>query len=750
MAFEPRPKQQAVLDYEGGWMGVAAVPGAGKTRTLSALAAKLLTEVPLEPGQEVLIVTLVNAAVGNFSRQIRSFLRREGLIAGYGYRVRTLHGLANDIVRERPALVGLSDNFTIVDQREADEILEGAVTAWLYGNMDDLAVYIEPEELEKRYIREKQMPRLMVNVAGNFIRQAKDWMWMPGDVENALDAFDMPLPLAEMCADIYRRYQQGLRYRGGVDFQDLTRLALKALQEDPDYLARLRWRWQYILEDEAQDSDQLQEQILRALAGDDGNWVRVGDPNQSIYETFTTADPRYLREFLELPQVEARELPNSGRSQQRVMDLANQLIDWSGRHPVAGVRAYEALGEPYVLPTPDGDPQPNPPDNPGGVHLHGEGMPPGEEVKLVVRSVRQWLRDNPDKSAAILVPRNQRGYDVVQSLKAAEVPYVEMLRSTTNTREVAGSIYHVLAYLAAPTDAGKLARVYRVFHRDEKEDEEAAPRIINVARLLRSCPQVETYINPQGDDWLDEVTADEPELREHLADFRRAVRSLQAAATLPVDQLVLTIAQAIFRADVDLAVAYSLSLQLRRDGIAQQQNRLPGESETWGLLNYAERLAEIAKNERKFMGMSEEETGFDADRHRGEVTVATMHGAKGLEWDRVYLMSVNSYGFPSAELGDSFIGEKWFVRDELNLDAEARAQLRALYVGENYTMGAATQAARVEYAAERLRLLYVGITRAREELVMTWNTGRRGDVQEATPMIALRTWWEQERQQVGS
>ncbi|NIP85784.1 MAG: UvrD-helicase domain-containing protein, partial [Planctomycetales bacterium] len=56
--------------------------------------------------------------------------------------------------------------------------------------------------------------------------------------------------------------------------------------------------WPYILEDEAQDSSRLQEEILRKLAGKGGNWVRVGDPNQAIFETFTTADPKYLRDFM--------------------------------------------------------------------------------------------------------------------------------------------------------------------------------------------------------------------------------------------------------------------------------------------------------------------------------------------------------------------------------------------------------------------------------------------------------------------
>ena len=132
--------------------------------------------------------------------------------------------------------------------------------------------------------------------------------------------------------------------------------------------------------------------------------------------------------------------------------------------------------------------------------------------------------------------------------------------------------------------------------------------------------------------------------------------------------------------------------------------------------------------------------------HRGKVVVATMHKAKGLEWDRVYLMSANAYDFPSALQGDSFISEKWFVRDHLNLEAEALAALQTLATdGAFRPLGVATHAARLDYAAERLRLLYVAITRARRELIITTNTGRQtgGDVQPAAPLIALHAWWEQ-------
>jgi DNA helicase-2/ATP-dependent DNA helicase PcrA len=116
-----------------------------------------------------------------------------------------------------------------------------------------------------------------------------------------------------------------------------------------------------------------------------------------------------------------------------------------------------------------------------------------------------------------------------------------------------------------------------------------------------------------------------------------------------------------------------------------------------------------------------------------------------LEWDRVYMMSVNNYDFPSAEPQDTFISEKWFVRGSLNLEAEALAQLKAIASQSPqtaYVEGQATDQARLDYAAERLRLLYVGITRAREELILTWNTGRQGNLNQATPFIALQSFWE--------
>jgi DNA helicase-2/ATP-dependent DNA helicase PcrA len=144
-SFSPRPKQQEVLDYPGGRMGVAAVPGSGKTWTLSRLAAAIVASGELADDQEVLVVTLVNSAVDNFYQRVSAFVEEAGLLPHLNYRVRTLHALAHDIVRERPELVGLSEDFQIVDEREADEIASQASRLWSQSHPEILEGYLSPE-----------------------------------------------------------------------------------------------------------------------------------------------------------------------------------------------------------------------------------------------------------------------------------------------------------------------------------------------------------------------------------------------------------------------------------------------------------------------------------------------------------------------------------------------------------------------------------------------------------------------------
>ena len=725
-------------------MGISAVPGSGKTWTLSLLAADIILSGDLEYDQEVLVVTLVNSAVDNFSRRISGFLEGRGLLPSMGYRVRTLHGLAHDIVRERPGLVGLADDFQIVAENEADSIREEAARTWLHSNPEVLLTYLDPglDDRGMGIAQREGLPALVENIGMSFIRMAKDLELTPEALRKKLDALPAPLPLAEIGWQIYLDYQRGLAYRGAVDFDDLIRLALLALKSDANLLERLRQRWPFILEDEAQDSSRLQEDILRLLTGDDGNWVRVGDPNQAIYETFTTANPDYLRHFLLKKDVQAANLPESGRSTLSILKLANHLIQWSiENHPNSEVRG--ALSLPLIESTGPGDPQPNPPDNPTAIQLIETRFSPGDELKAVAGSVAKWLEIHPNQTVAVLAPRNTRAFELVDELKRRKVtPIDSLLRSSTSTRRSAGILGDILKYLADPQSSARLAAAFKAWRQSSAPAGSSDPTAENLAHLLRKCRQVEDFLWPGPEhDWLEENGLVDQKSLDYaqLTTFRSLVRRWQAATLLPIDQVILTLSQDLFTDPVNLAVAHKLA------GVLHQANSTHTD---WRLPELSEELSSVARNERRFLGFSDEETGFDPDKYQGQVVVATMHKAKGLEWDRVYLMSVNDYDFPSALGYEKYISERWFIRNQLNLEAEALAQLAITNSTSEYNWyeeGKATQTARLDYAKERLRLLYVGITRARKELVITFNTGRDGKMQPAAPLLELFSYRQRQK-----
>ena len=749
--FQPRAGQQEVLAYTGGKLGISAVPGSGKTRTLSELAARLVAD-RLGDDQEVLVVTLVNSAVDNFKSRINALITKRELLPNFGYRVRTLHGLAHDIVRERPGLVGLSDDFGIIDEREADAVRGEAVETWLRAHPDaaDPFLAADLEGSRAEWVKRTRWPLLVRDVAAAFVKHAKDQRMTPEVLLERLayagSVAPAGLSLARLGAEIYADYQRSLAYRGVVDFDDLIRLALEALERDSDYLTRLQRRWPYILEDEAQDSSELQEQILRLLTGTTGNWVRVGDPNQAIYDTFTNANPRFLRSYLKEPGVIKIELPESGRSQVAIIELANYLVDWTTReHP--NERASGAFLPQHIQPTGPGDPQPNPAADPAAVQLIDHEFTPEQELQAVAHSLQRWLPEHQECTVAVLAPRNQRGFELIDLLKQRRIPYVELLRSTSVTRQTAGVLGNLLRCLADPISARRLSVAFQVWRRADREDPETKALMETVAQRIRGCPAVEAYLWPRADhDWLLSLT---PELATEesalLTGFREAACRWQRAAALPIDQLILTLANELFQEPAELALAHKLAVLLRDVARAHP---------TYRLTELVEELAVIARNERRFLGFAVEDTGFEPPK--GKVTVATMHKAKGLEWDRVYLMSVNNYSFPSGLAHDTYIAERWFVRDRLNLEAEALAQLDGLSnlqspLSSNQsdledsiaaTEGYATQRARLDYVSERLRLLYVGITRAKRDLIITWNTGRRREkLQPAAPFVALQDYW---------
>ena len=553
-------------------------------------------------------------------------------------------------------------------------------------------------------------------------------------------------------------------------FDDLIVLALRALTTDEDFLTRLQERWPYVLEDEAQDSSLLQEKMLGLLTQNHGNWVRVGDPNQAINTTFTSAETRFLREFIARYPKLARDLPNSGRSAQPIIDAANHIIDWSmTEHPV--LPANEALAPPYILPTPPGDPQPNPEPGRPAIHVFERDLSPDEETNTIVTSLKRWLPQNPDRTVAVLVPENNRGFRTVEALERAGLPFDDgLLRSDSATRAAAQALSTVLGYITQPqvsthlehlwtevwvvrfgdwgadgtetdnteTDDGRVAEeevdeIDQAFARRKSRVGNLPESITTFGRALRQLREPESFIFPGDVDWLDSIgwITEVDGFRKFVESFRATLRRWTAATILPVDELLLTLGNDLFTKPADLALTHRLAVLLAK---------LAKENPGWRLPELAGELENIAQNKRRILGFSEDGLGFEPKN--GQVTIATMHSAKGLEWDRVYLMGVNNFSFPSGstEYGDKYRGERWYVRDNMNLVSETIGQLQQLHMGtlDEFEPGVATEAARIDIGAERLRLLYVGITRARRELILTYNTGRNPERDPNHPALVFQ------------
>ncbi len=753
--YRLRPEQARIMAYRGGRMAVSAVPGSGKTLTLALLAARLILEGRIDEESEVLVVTMQNSAVDNIAQRIRRILV-ENRLPPVGYRVCTLHKLANDILRRRFDLAGVEDGFFIVDEAEAQRSMHSAADVWIAGHRAWWLSFLPQgsdgprRDVEELWRNKTEELGLEVTKLCKHLRlspeKARELVQASGDAGDFL-----PVGL-----DLYEQYQRYLRARSGLDFDDLIWRGIDVLEQDSMLLRNLHTRWPYILEDEAQDSSPLQEQILATLAGENGNWVRVGDPNQAIHSTFTAADPRYFRAFCRQDNVERVDLPESGRCGRPIIALANHLVHWvCAEHPEPAVReaAFELQD---IRPTAPGDAQPNPPDE--ECHLHFQIQPFADndaEANKVASWAANYVRRHAERTVALLCPTQWQGANVVKALQqiVPAVPFDDLLRSTPQTRSVAQVLAATCDYLGSPISRRSLTRLYTVLAENDFLGTTMPRATIRQQRTLLDSLAPHNLLFPRDAANLRELLPDNVEASEEdteaLGHFAELVSHWVRALALPIDQLLLTIAQELFTRESDLAICHSLATGLGATGQAHPEWRLP---------DFAAELDQVARNRRTISGLSLADAGYTPQA--GHVVVTTMHKAKGLEWDAVYLTSVDSLEFPDT-CEDFFRDEPYFMPGRAP-SVEARKRLEQI-VREaqevRQTDGQTTQEtsdnemapslmapygaieqARLEYIAERLRLLYVGITRAKRDVALTWseNNGRRR-VRAATALLELHS-----------
>lgn len=732
-----RPTQEKILDYTGGRMAISAVPGSGKTFILSLLATKLLSEgfIDSSSGQQVLVVTYMNASVETFRASIRKRLDELG-IDPIGFEVRTLHSLALEIVRNaQGGTGGLLDNLLIIDETESNNFIALAVTNWIESNSrlwESLLRDSSPQERVRWQGRIERISKL-------FIRESKNYRYSAQEVldqllkdesgvshpiqslsqiaEDHIEYQTFEIPLLGMLSEIYSLYQTALTRQSAMDFDDLIWQASEFLRSDDESATVLRARWPYILEDEAQDSVPLQEHLLELITGADGNWVRVGDPNQAITSSFTTAHPKRLNEFLDRADVETLPLPHSGRNAPVIFEAANTLVDWvCTHHPVPEVR-LNAFRPQEILPTPEGDAQPNPPNSEAAIKINVFGQRELEEVPSIAQMARQYAEQHADRTLAILVPTHNLGYAFARKLDDMGADYDNQLKSANEVKEIAASLTAILSLLAAPLNKRAIADSYsalrEIDHPEATSDQVDSDRI---RTILLSIYKPESFLFALGEEELRRSlpnnVATELE-QQFLLRFSTFLRSLFLLRSMAFDDLILTLSDELYLSEngdsnrrhvIDLAIAYQLA------GAARSWLDIHPD---WRLPEISAQLASVARGSHSVSVNTGDSLGFIPKP--GRITLATQHGAKGMEWDAVFLVGIDG-GWIPGDLNAPFHG----IRMPSGGDpaAEAKSQLHLLMEGASglFSGRSATESAHIEIICERLRLLYVGITRARRYL----------------------------------
>ncbi|MEM9511201.1 MAG: ATP-dependent helicase [Cyanobacteria bacterium P01_E01_bin.48] len=725
-----RDKQRVLAEWAGGPMAVSAVPGAGKSTGMAGGAAVAIAEHKLHRQKQLAIVTFTRSAAAQIRDKVRQHLQALKLPPG-SFSVYTIHGLSLAIAHQHPDLSGIDEETTLLSDADKQRLIRKAVDRWIDEQPRLFQELLEGREFDgEESERQRRITTLrgeiLPQLARTLIQEAKSSECSPEDlflvaeqpIRSPVEEFDnsaRAYPILAIAAGLYRVYETMRRERRVIDYDDMTRAALRVLQNP---LVRSQWQRQIfaVFEDEAQDSSLQQKELLEQLAYNPTteklNFVRVGDPNQAINSTFTPADPYFFRHFCQQQQQAHRffEMTEAGRSHSdiiraanRVLHAANVLRDWRDSPPF---RLQD------IQPVPADDPQLDAnPDGPGVELTYPDSI--ADEIKQMGERGRELLAQQPKHSAAILVRYKAQVQYVVRMLEPlAERSNFELYDGGQSGRHsrVPLELLTLAQFLHRPHSPQYARAALEVLHARDR-----------VAKLdfsrLASQPECFLYPGPLA----------EPLAPVELQAQRLCRSLLKARAELPAAALLTFVA---------LTLLYDADELATTDKLADRVAREAGPAATLG--RAVELLSDIVADS-DFKPL---EAGSDSVYTRAQqLTVMTLHSAKGLDWDYVFLPFLHERTFP----GELYVPNGHKFLGDFNVTDVARAQLRSHLHGRDMPdiVTAQQQAGQLK-AAEELRLLYVGMTRAKRllwlsaarEAPFTWSVPENLSRQAPCPLLA--------------
>lgn len=287
-----QPQQDAVLQTEGPLL-VLAGAGTGKTRVLTSRIIHIVNSYLASPLQ-ILSVTFTNKAAAEMKKRVGEIIGDQV----HNLWIGTFHSIAARILRRHPEVVGLRNDFTIIDSDDQTRLLKQIIT--------DLGIDI------------KQFPP---KVYLSIISRLKDKVITPSKLDSKSPEATLP-----KLKEVYETYQYRLKSMNACDFGDLLLYNLEVFEKAPEVLAYYQDKFRYILVDEYQDTNNGQYRWLLTLAAIHKNICCVGDDDQSIYSWRGANITNILRFEKDFKDAQVIRLEQNYRSTSNILKAADSVI----------------------------------------------------------------------------------------------------------------------------------------------------------------------------------------------------------------------------------------------------------------------------------------------------------------------------------------------------------------------------------------------------------------------------------------
>ena len=612
--MNPRQKE-AVLHTEGPLLLMAGA-GSGKTRVLTHRIAYLIEEKEVNPWN-ILAITFTNKAAKEMKERVNAILE----YGGEDVWVSTFHSMCVRILRRDVDFIGYNRNFTIIDSSEQLSLMKRILKE----------LNIDPKKYDPR------------SILGT-ISQAKNNLQNPQEFAKLQGSY-----YEEIAAKCYVAYQKELQYNQCMDFDDLIMNTIRLFEEHPDSLTYYQNKFHYIHVDEYQDTNHAQYTLVNLLAQRFQNLCVVGDADQSIYG-WRGADMQNILDFeKDYPNTTVILLEQNYRSTKTILSAANQVIENNSNRKPKNLWTENREGNKITYYRADNE---------------------RDETRFIVDRMQEQIRENQRNYGdfAILYRTNAQSRVMEETLLKANIPYKMVGGHKFYDRKEIKDILAYLNVIANPQDSISFERIVNSPKRG------IGPGSIEKLRSFATIHQWPLLEAAQNVD----LTNIGGKAGQQLAVFGDMINDVtQMVPYLTVTELTKEILERSGYLE-DLKIQNTLESQARIENLEEfltvtqefdkqfeKQNEENADAPEEKLTVFLNDLALVSDIDNL-----EEETT--------QVTLMTLHAAKGLEFPVVFLIGLEEGVFPLSRA----------LMEESELEEERR-------------------------------LAYVGITRAEEALYLT-------------------------------